>query len=1011
MPQITHKKHRFIKRLILIILSVFVFLLLTIIVLFNYYKDDIGREIILRINKLQKGELAFEDISVNPFVHFPNISLALYDVDYYEYPAVERIVDSIPIIELEKLFVAFNVIDLIKGNVTASKILLKNGRVALVKYADSSLNLISAFNKKQDTLQQWQDTLPEKSLDYELNLEKVVLENIDIAYDDLLDKNYSTYRIHSIDASLNYLPDTIKCMVESNIVIDKAKLTNSFALNNKNINVATSLVFHRNSQKIIIEPSSLSFERANFALEGYIDLLNDGFIDLTVVGDDKDFSILNLFLKSTVVENIDEGDLFFNATVVGMLNKGIPQIECYFGIKDVKIQIPNTNHSISKLNLEGSFMSGIEEDFSKAHLKIEKIKAQLPGGNLDGTFSVVNFQVPTFDVKYNMKTDITGFDKIFNIGNVDSLTGYLEIVTEFNGQYDPITKHFIEKKDNSTIRCNNISFVIPEITQIHNLDGMIRFDADSMLLENFGLEIGSSDFNINGSLTNVFYLFFDNDKNIDGELHIVSNTYDFPNFFSYDQRISTNFPYRIKDIDLDVDIKTTTNYLSDFIMTPHIVFDIQHLDAEIEDFLPPVHINSGEFTLGDKDSALNLSFVDFDILMAGSKLIADVEYNSPPVEPDWLKIDLKSTGLNPQKTFCNWVKDSISNDLNGELDGSMHLDLVLSLDTNNFDNLNFSADKLEFINTADTFGLHQLKLNAVDVEYDLASSSNIMENLNCELGLIINNIYTKDFKLDELDYNINVKNGTYFIHPHKDQFFNAQGEGLYVIVPFADNPTFDIAYKVQQFDVEKLFDTFLEDTVITGKMDLDLAFKFSGSDRKEIEQTLNGRLLISGKDLTLYGIDLDKVFDRFKRSQHFTFADVGAVMLMGPAGLLVTKGADYASMIVLNPGESCRVVELSSDWEVEDGLVNLADVAFTTNKNRMAAKGWINLLTDSLDIKIALLNKKGCSQYSQGIWGDLYKPEMGKVKVVKSLLAPVTNIVKGECDVFYDGKVNQPAKK
>ncbi len=126
---------------------------------------------------------------------------------------------------------------------------------------------------------------------------------------------------------------------------------------------------------------------------------------------------------------------------------------------------------------------------------------------------------------------------------------------------------------------------------------------------------------------------------------------------------------------------------------------------------------------------------------------------------------------------------------------------------------------------------------------------------------------------------------------------------------------------------------------------------------------------------------------------------------------MVTKGSDIASMIVLNHGESCQVVELSSDWEVEDGLVNMADVAFTTKENRLAAKGEISLITDSLNIDIALLNEKGCSLYSQSVKGDLHEPDMGKVKVMKSLLAPVTNLVKGECDVFYDGKVKQPAKK
>ncbi len=216
---------------------------------------------------------------------------------------------------------------------------------------------------------------------------------------------------------------------------------------------------------------------------------------------------------------------------------------------------------------------------------------------------------------------------------------------------------------------------------------------------------------------------------------------------------------------------------------------------------------------------------------------------------------------------------------------------------------------------------------------------------------------------------------------------------------------------MQQFDVAGLFSTFLEDTIINGKMDLDLAFTFAGTEWKEISQSLNGRLLISGKDLTLYGLDLDKVIDRFKRSQNFTLADVGAVLLMGPAGIVVTKGSEFASIVMLNPGESCKVVELSSDWEVEDGLINLADVAFTTNNNRMAAQGWINLSTDSLHIDVALLNEKGCSLYSQGISGSFEGPDIGKLKVMKSLLAPVTNLVKGKCDVFYEGKVKQPEKK
>ena len=1013
MTQKAHKKLNLFKRLITILISAFVLLVLLSIILFNFYKDDIGREVLLRVNKIQKGELAFKDISFNPFIHFPNISLTLMDIEYYELSSESRNVDSIPIIKLDKLFVALDVIDLIKGDVIVSDILLKNGKITLITYADSSLNITNPFITEHDTIIN-QEESSNKTSDFELNLEKIMLRNIDVSYNQLSNHNYSAFSIHSLDASLSYSPDTIKSFVNLNITINEAMASNEIALANKNFQIETSFAYDRILHKAEIAPSKLLFEKANFTMFGNIDLLGDGYIDMAVKGGDKDLSILNLFLTHNVVQNIEQGTLFFDASIVGLLYKGIPQIDCSFGIADVKIDIPNTKKSINNLSLEGVFQSGREKELSEATLEIKKISAKLPGGNIDATVSIKNFNSPIFDIHFDMKTELDGFDDILNLKVIDSLTGKLVINSHLSGQFDLDGKHIVNKKGNSTIVCDNISFVVPKITKVQNVEGLIKFDPDTLFFEDFSLEIGTSDFDIVGSLSNVFYLISGVDKDINGELHIVSNTYDFPDFFSYDKRVARSFPYKFKNISLDVGITTSTSKLTDFIVVPKIDFNIHHLETEIENFLPQTVINSGLFTLGEIDSALNLNFANFNASIAGSKLIADVVYNSPRVNPDWLTVDVEVSDLNPQKTFVYWAVDSISNSFNGLLDGSMYLDLVFSLDTVDFDTLNFTASKLSFVNTSDTFNVQKLELAASDIYYNL-NESNILENLNCEVDLAITDISMAMFNVDELKYDISVKKGAFHITPLNTHLFNKNGEGLFVLKPFDEIPTYELNYKVQQFDVARLFNTFLEDTLVVGKMNLDLAVSFSGITMKEIEQSLNGKLLVGGKNLTLYGLDLDKTIERFKRSQKFTYADVGAVLLMGPAGILVTKGSDYASLIVLNSGESCKVVEISSDWGMANGVVNLVDVAFTTNDNRMAAKGWLNLLSDSLIIEIALLNNKGCSIYSQPISGKIEDPEMGKVKVVKSLLAPVTNLVtkvgEVECDVFYDGKVKQPPVK
>ena len=206
--------------------------------------------------------------------------------------------------------------------------------------------------------------------------------------------------------------------------------------------------------------------------------------------------------------------------------------------------------------------------------------------------------------------------------------------------------------------------------------------------------------------------------------------------------------------------------------------------------------------------------------------------------------------------------------------------------------------------------------------------------------------------------------------------------------------------------------TFLEDTVLTGKMNFSMDITMSGNQWNSLVSKLNGDIHLTGKDLIMYGVDTDELLEKFKRSQKFTLIDVGAVLLAGPVGLAVTKGTDYASMIVLNSGEETLVTNLVSDWSVQDGKLIMQDVAFTTKKNRIAADGWLNFAADSLELTIALLNKNGCSIFSQDLYGSFGEPETGDIKVVGTILAPVTNLLDdvfgSDCDVFYEGVVKHP---
>jgi hypothetical protein len=96
----------------------------------------------------------------------------------------------------------------------------------------------------------------------------------------------------------------------------------------------------------------------------------------------------------------------------------------------------------------------------------------------------------------------------------------------------------------------------------------------------------------------------------------------------------------------------------------------------------------------------------------------------------------------------------------------------------------------------------------------------------------------------------------------------------------------------------------------------------------------------------------------------------------------------------------------------DKGNVVLEDVAFATSRQRVAAMGYYDLPTDSIDLKVAILDKKGCSLIEQTLKGSLDDPEQSKIGIISTLLGPVRNLLQEaelmNCEVLYEGVVPHP---
>jgi AsmA protein len=219
------------------------------------------------------------------------------------------------------------------------------------------------------------------------------------------------------------------------------------------------------------------------------------------------------------------------------------------------------------------------------------------------------------------------------------------------------------------------------------------------------------------------------------------------------------------------------------------------------------------------------------------------------------------------------------------------------------------------------------------------------------------------------------------------------------------------------FSSEKFLAGFSEKKVVKGELDFFADLTATGKNGDEIKGGLGGEVTLKGENLLLYGLDLDQLLTKIEKSRSFSLVDVGAYFFIGPFGTLFTKGYNFADIAVHAKGGQSAIRQLVSKWNLTRGVAQAADVALATNRHRLAVKGNLDFVGDRFDnITVAVLDKKGCAALTQKISGPFSKPQIEKVNVLASLVAPVFGLVKkvgkllagGKCRIFYTGSVKPP---
>ena len=280
------------------------------------------------------------------------------------------------------------------------------------------------------------------------------------------------------------------------------------------------------------------------------------------------------------------------------------------------------------------------------------------------------------------------------------------------------------------------------------------------------------------------------------------------------------------------------------------------------------------------------------------------------------------------------------------------------------------------------------------------------------------NIYntTLDFDLKDAIANLNSMKYT---------MFDSQATAKARVDMSGKEPKISVEEIVPNLKLENFSKEILEKDLLKGVVNAKANISFTGADELSAKKTAKGYILLDGQGVGVKGYDIDKIVKSYNALKSGDLKKAGASFLSSAMDNAAKGKGAFDDL----QGGTTAIERLHVKIDIAKKVATLSDIAIATLNNRVAVKGAINIVDESLKgVKIAILDKKGCASYSQGVSGSLSNPNAksltSKDGVSQEQVEEVVNMVSSffgkkkkkkevknsneNCKVFYTGVVKHP---
>ena len=503
-------------------------LVLLITLVFYLGRSYFMEKAVTYLNEQQPGEVQMGQMNLIPFLNFPNITLQLQSVNYYEKETLTDSSDRAPIISLRKIHVTLDAMDLIRGDVMVSEAKLEEGKVRLEIYEDSVSNLEYALGIRFGE-QAGKDST-EKISTITVDLDAIELTGILLEMDNRVRDEQVSVMVNQLESNFSYLPGLIEADVKLDIDINKVKYLTINEQVKRNVRLNGSIAMDPVGKVLEVKPSSMSVSGLDFETWGTYDYREVPYLDFTYKATNEGLEVLNFLFRGVLdldeIEQIGSGTMRLSGEVKGNLGGELPVIRLNGEADEIGFRIKSLNKDVTGISFNIYATNGSKTDLSESFIDVTGFRAKFSEGSITGNVTVTNIRSPELNIEVNGDVELEGIEKMLKSDFLSDLGGSVHLNGRINGRMNRETGEFLNDAGSLVASLNNVGFVIKSdslaMDSIRSLNGEIFLRENMIGSEKMVMEYNGNLLEVGVMTENLLLYLLNFEKDVMAQLYIAS---------------------------------------------------------------------------------------------------------------------------------------------------------------------------------------------------------------------------------------------------------------------------------------------------------------------------------------------------------------------------------------------------------------------------------------------------------------------------------------------------------